>query len=218
VIFSVAALVHDMGRKGKEAKAAKGAKGGKGGKGTKTGTVKPALAVSETLQEVIDNATEEVKNIVAEFRKTHEKFEDPDFPADDTSIYKDPENPPEDGPAKPAQWRRLSDIAVAEALFHGGATTGDVIQGAVGTCYLLGAMSCVGVIPGLLEHLFVAYDVKAGVYAVRLFIDGDWIYTIIDDQVPCDEDGEILYAKCKNPNELWVSLLEKAYAKVRILA
>ena len=42
---------------------------------------------------------------------------------------------------------------------------------------------------------------------------GDWIDVTIDDLFPCSPFGEPLFAGCPR-NELWVMLLEKAYAKL----
>ena len=41
-----------------------------------------------------------------------------------------------------------------------------------------------------------------------------WRYIIIDDKIPCKDMGEIVYGHCENANELWVPLIEKAYAKL----
>jgi hypothetical protein len=37
---------------------------------------------------------------------------------------------------------------------------------------------------------------------------------IVDDFLPCDSEGELLFASCKQSNRFWVSLIEKAYAKL----
>ena len=37
---------------------------------------------------------------------------------------------------------------------------------------------------------------------------------MIDDRLPCKELGEVIYAQCRDLNELWVPLIEKAYAKL----
>lgn len=36
---------------------------------------------------------------------------------------------------------------------------------------------------------------------------------MIDDKVCCLR-GEVIYAKCRNPTEIWVQMIEKAYAKL----
>ncbi len=51
-----------------------------------------------------------------------------------------------------------------------------------------------------------------GVYDVRLFKDGEEQYIRLDDYFPCKPNAGTLYARAKGP-ELWVLLLEKAFAK-----
>ena len=44
--------------------------------------------------------------------------------------------------------------------------------------------------------------------------EGDWTYTVIDDKVGLDEDGQQVFSTCKDGAEMWLPLLEKAYAKL----
>jgi hypothetical protein len=43
---------------------------------------------------------------------------------------------------------------------------------------------------------------------------GQWITVYFDDRLPVSADGRILFARSSDKNEFWVSLLEKAYAKL----
>ena len=55
-----------------------------------------------------------------------------------------------------------------------------------------------------------------GIILVKFFINGAETYVIIDDYLPCKEDGRLLSTSCSigNISEPWVPLLEKAWAKL----
>lgn len=50
---------------------------------------------------------------------------------------------------------------------------------------------------------------------IRLFVNFNYYYVIIDERIPiCVDTYKPVFASCKSPNELWVPLIEKAYAKL----
>jgi hypothetical protein len=58
---------------------------------------------------------------------------------------------------------------------------------------------------------------RYGLYVFKFFKNGKQYYVIIDDRIPCVETNKLFhpfFAKCENPNLFWVSLIEKAYAKL----
>ena len=59
---------------------------------------------------------------------------------------------------------------------------------------------------------------KFGIYVFRFFKNCKPYYVIIDDRIPTQEmpnGKEVPYfARCHNPHLFWISLLEKAYAKL----
>jgi hypothetical protein len=69
----------------------------------------------------------------------------------------------------------------------------------------------------LIEDCFWKRDVfqEFGLYVLRFFKDCNLIFVIIDDRLPAkDKDKKLIFAGCKDPNELWVPLIEKGYAKL----
>jgi len=51
-----------------------------------------------------------------------------------------------------------------------------------------------------------------GMYGAWFYIDGVWQCVVIDDLFPT-HNGKPIFSK-NNQNEIWVMLLEKAYAKI----
>ena len=86
--------------------------------------------------------------------------------------------------------------------------------GILGDEWFLSAVALLAERPALIERLFITKEMNtAGVYKLRLCKNGEWVAVTVDDYIPCYPDGEPIFAQCHG-NELWVMLLEKAYAKL----
>lgn len=122
---------------------------------------------------------------------------------------------------KKVKWLRPTEVkgsSTAIDFIRDGAEAGDVIQGELGDCYLLGAMSSIAP-AGLLKRLVrsdpeVAGDLAKGFITFTLYKFGDWVEVSVDTLLPCNEANEPMFAHAKDPAEVWVALLEKAYAKL----
>ena len=80
--------------------------------------------------------------------------------------------------------------------------------------YFLSALSILAQRPPLIERLFITKEWNAeGIYRVKLCKGGEWIEVTIDDLFPCEPFGGPIFTSCQD-NEIWMMLLEKAYAKV----
>lgn len=80
--------------------------------------------------------------------------------------------------------------------------------------YFLSAVAILAQAPLLLERLFVTREWNPeGIYRVRICKGGEWQEVTVDDLFPCEPNGAPLFSSCMN-GELWLMILEKAYAKV----
>lgn len=85
-------------------------------------------------------------------------FVDPTFPADDNSLYKNALAAP-DWATPNIEWKRPHEIYQGEGkpmMMKEGMTSGDVKQGELGDCWLLGALLCLGTKPELMKNLIYA--------------------------------------------------------------
>ena len=161
-------------------------------------------------------------------------YVDREFPFDDPRtmyIHGRPTVPPKPYGDGNVRWLRPHKISIrdknnnkiqAEAalldLVRGGAEAGDVIQGDLGDCYLLGAMSSIAskdlLAPLIYPGSNPREDIQKGFVTFMLYKFGEWTEVSVDTLLPCNAEGEPIFAHGVDPNELWVPLLEKAYAKL----
>lgn len=166
-----------------------------------------------------DEAREFEREIVSKLAEG-ELYVDPTFAADGAALYADPASPPK-GALSPdnVDWLRVNSNEIKgmpePETFKSGIGAGDVIQGALGDCWFISAMSILATRPELLDNVIVSDKNKArGIYTLKYFKAGQWRYVHIDDRLPCTKGGKVYYARCKDMNETWVPLMEKAYAKI----
>ena len=140
---------------------------------------------------------------------------------------------------KVKEWKSGLGISDVSVLFEGGTDADDVEAGIFADEWLLSAISMLAAAGGEGEvndqviNLFVGhkapgataaddmvYSTDVGAYCVRLFKSGVWNPMVIDDLFPVlhetmftNENRGMAGAHTKEAAELWVSLIEKAFAK-----
>jgi hypothetical protein len=120
-----------------------------------------------------------------------------------------------DHPAVPAG---INYRLVSGNLFVGGASYSDVVQGQVGDCYFVAALAGVARFsPQTIQQM--AIDNGDGTFTIRFFNGGYADYVTVDRYLPIWSDGTAEYASfggkySSSANELWVSLIEKAYVQI----
>ena len=54
-----------------------------------------------------------------------------------------------------------------------------------------------------------------GLYCLRFQINFKWVYVIVDERIPCFKGTKNpVFSHCKRVDEIWVQLVEKAFAKL----
>ena len=162
------------------------------------------------------------------------QFHDPDFPANQYSLGQSL-----GCRARIKDWKQSTQINHEAVIFDGGTDPDDVGVGLIASEWLLSAISMLAAAGGVgdgdlddqIANLFVShvgsdgqpkYNSNVGVYGVRLWKNNQWEVVTVDDFFPCladDDEGKndsnrgAVVGHSAGMKEIWVPLLEKAYAK-----
>ena len=115
------------------------------------------------------------------------------------------------------QWARAIDIlGKGDMVIFNEVSPNEIRQGILSNSYFLCAISILAEQRNLIYRLFnITEPNDEGVYSVWLFINGNWKEILVDDYLPIveyDNGVEIAFSRASQ-DEIWVSLIEKAYAK-----
>jgi len=116
------------------------------------------------------------------------------------------------------KWARAEEIMNTQnyQVFVEGTSADDIIQGSIGDCYFLSAIGSLCKFPKLINRLFYSKEkTKEHEYGIYIFINGLWELVLVDDYFPYSGSYFKQFAfGSSRGNELWLSLLEKAWAKI----
>ena len=143
-------------------------------------------------------------------------FVDKEFPPHNSSLVGRPVQKDYNGKWDSIDWSKAQDIFKGDYELFRGIDPTDIRQGALGNCYFLCALASLAEYPDLVRRLF-DYDnlTPNGIQSVWLNINGVWQRFILDEYFPTVDrrNGPELAFSKTDDKELWVLLLEKAYAK-----
>jgi hypothetical protein len=160
---------------------------------------------------------QDYEKIKSECLRSGRLFEDDTFPANDSSLYRKNEF------AQKIVWKRPYEFLENPTFIIDDIVSNDLDQGSIGNCWAIASFSVVLSIREFRDKIVPrnqTFDKKdyAGIFHFRFWYYGEWVDVCVDDRLPFDSKANRL-TFCRNKvekNEMFASLLEKAYTKLHI--
>ena len=185
------------------------------------------IVVMEAVQSLIKDHVDYTDDTAPDYKM----FNDPEFKPNDSAIYSQSDLSQSekkefiDDYLHRIQWLRpkqISEEVEFDSLPESKVPDLRIVQGRLKNNWFLSALSLVRTEDTLfqsmtLDHQFDRFRTY-GLYVFKFFKNGSPFYVIIDDKLPWIEkpNGHIVpyFARSQNSSLFWVSLIEKAYAKL----
>ena len=113
------------------------------------------------------------------------------------------------------EWKRISEVYPNAVIYEENLNIEDINQGKIGLCYFLSSLAALIKYQKFLSQIFLTKKANNKCYyEIILFVNGEFQIVIIDDYIPFIKSKNKPLFSHPNNNEIWVLLLEKAWAKI----
>ena len=115
------------------------------------------------------------------------------------------------------EWKRASEIFIKPTIFSSNnLQIKNMKKSNIINKYFQTTISSLINYPGLINQIFLTkeYNEETSLIKMILFIDGEFQIIFLDDYFPIFKNTNIPYFILNDNNDLWILLLEKAYAKI----
>uniref|UniRef100_A0A8C5PFA4 Calpain 14 n=1 Tax=Leptobrachium leishanense TaxID=445787 RepID=A0A8C5PFA4_9ANUR len=158
---------------------------------------------------------QDYQSLVERCLRSKQLFQDEDFPAELCSIGCGNllrKLPPT------VQWKRPHELVKNPQFFTENVSRFDLHQGLTENCWFLAALASLTLNKDILRNVVPQNQSFqrnfAGIFHFKFWRFGEWVDVVVDDRLPVDEHGKLLFVSCVKKNLFWGALLEKAYAKL----
>lgn len=151
--------------------------------------------------------------VVAACAERKELWQDPDFPATQTSVFY------HQTPPFTFSWRRPKDLVQNPVFIREDSPHFDIVHGKLGDRWFGSCLGCLHLTKGLFYRVvpadqdFEAESGYCGVFRFRVWWCGEWREVLVDDRLPT-VNGKLVFVHSQSLSQFWPALLEKAYAKL----
>ncbi|GAB6033052.1 hypothetical protein CHUAL_012668 [Chamberlinius hualienensis] len=144
--------------------------------------------------------------------KQGQLYEDPEFPANQSSVFY------HQTPPFQFTWIRPKDVIPNPVFVTDGPSQFDIVPGKLGDRWFVSCLGCLYLTRGLFYRVVPAdqsFDDEnyAGIFRFRIWWCGEWLEVTVDDRLPT-VNNRLVFVQAQHSNQMWPALLEKAYAKL----
>ncbi|XP_035232738.1 calpain-C-like [Stegodyphus dumicola] len=144
--------------------------------------------------------------------KKKELFEDPDFPATQSSVFYHQTSPFQ------FVWKRPTELCADPIFVDDAPEKLKIVAGKLGDPWFVSCVGCLASTRGLFYRVvpadqnFASSD-YAGIFRFRVWWCGEWKEVVVDDRLPTVAN-RLIFVHSFSGKTFWPALLEKAYAKL----